>query len=261
MRAYLVTGHDAPPAIVDRPDPTPGPGEARVRILACGLNFADLLMVKGTYQDTPPLPFVPGLEVCGLVEALGSNTDGPAPGTRVAVFGGSGGLAEVGCFPADRCVTVPEAMPSEVAAGFLIAYGTSHVALTHKARLQSGERLVVLGAAGGVGLTAVELGARMGAEVVAVARGEAKLAVARKAGAAHAIDAEAPDLRDRLRALGGADVVFDAVGGDLFKDAFRAMRPDGRMVVVGFASGDVPQVKANHLLVKNVDLLGLYWGG
>ncbi|MEM7491686.1 MAG: NADPH:quinone oxidoreductase family protein, partial [Pseudomonadota bacterium] len=156
---------------------------------------------------------------------------------------------------------VPDAMPAEVAAGFVIAYGTSHVALTHKARLQPGERLVVLGAAGGVGLTAVELGARMGADVIAVARGEAKLAVAREAGATHAIDAEAPDLRDRLKALGGADVVYDAVGGDLFRAAFRAMRPDGRIIVVGFASGDVPKVAANHLLVKNVDLLGLYWGG
>ncbi|MEM8850901.1 MAG: NADPH:quinone oxidoreductase family protein [Pseudomonadota bacterium] len=261
MQAYLVTAHDRPPTLAARPDPVPGPGQVRLRILACGLNFADLLMIKGTYQDTPALPFVPGLEVCGIIDALGPDTSGPAPGTRVVVFGGSGGLAELGCFPADRCVPVPEAMPSDVAAGFLIAYGTSHVALTHKARLQPGERLVVLGAAGGVGLTAVELGAQMGAEVVAVARGDAKLAVARAAGATHLIDAEAPDLRDRLKALGGADVVYDAVGGDLFKAAFRAMRPDGRIIVVGFASGEVPQVKTNHLLVKNVNLLGLYWGG
>ncbi|MEM7642468.1 MAG: NADPH:quinone oxidoreductase family protein, partial [Pseudomonadota bacterium] len=261
MQAYLVTSHETPPSLAKRPNPVPVAGQVRLRILACGLNFADLLMVKGTYQDTPGLPFVPGLEVCGIVDALGPETESPAPGTRVAVFGGSGGLAEFGCFPADRCVAVPDAMPSNVAAGFLIAYGTSHVALTYKARLQPGERLVVLGAAGGVGLTAVELGAQMGAEVVAVARGDAKLDVARAAGATHLIDAEAPDLRDRLKALGGADVVYDAVGGDLFKAAFRAMRPDGRIIVVGFASGDVPQIKANHLLVKNVNLLGLYWGG
>ncbi|MEM7491581.1 MAG: alcohol dehydrogenase catalytic domain-containing protein, partial [Pseudomonadota bacterium] len=152
MRALEVTSHDIAPALVDQPVPAPRAGEVRLRILACGLNFADLLMVKGTYQDTPPLPFVPGLEVCGIVDALGPDTDGPAIGTRVAVVGGSGGLAEMGCFPADRCVPVPDAMPAEVAAGFVIAYGTSHVALTHKARLQPGERLVVLGAAGGVGL-------------------------------------------------------------------------------------------------------------
>ncbi|MEM8824216.1 MAG: NADPH:quinone oxidoreductase family protein, partial [Pseudomonadota bacterium] len=261
MHAYVVTSHDTPPALSDLPVPDPGPGQVRLRILACGLNFADLLMVKGTYQDKPELPFVPGMEVCGIVDALGPETDGPEPGSRVAVFGGSGGLAELGCFPADRCVPVPEAMPSEVAAGFLIAYGTSHVALTHKARLAPGERLVVLGAAGGVGLTAVELGAHLGAEVVAVARGAAKLSVAQAAGATHLIDADAPDLRDQIKALGGADVVYDAVGGEAFKAAFRAMRPDGRILVVGFASGDVPQVKANHLLVKNVDLLGLYWGG
>lgn len=261
MRAFQVRSHDHPPTLIDLPEPDPGPGEARLRILATGLNFADLLMIDGSYQDTPDLPFVPGLEVCGIVEALGPGTVGPLPGTRVAVFGGSGGLAEVGCFPAACCVAVPDDMPAEIAAAFLVAYSTSHVALTHKARLLAGERLVVLGAAGGVGLTAVELGAMMGAEVVAVARGADKLSIARDAGATHLIDATAPDLRDRLLDLGGADVVYDAVGGDLFRAAFRATNPDGRILIIGFASGEVPQIRANHLLVKNVDVMGLYWGG
>ena len=244
-----------------RDSPEPGPGEVALRIGATGLNFADLLMVKGTYQATPPPPFIPGLEVCGTVTALGPDTDGPSPGTRVAVFGGQGGLAEYGVFPANRLVVVPDAMPSEIAAGFIVAWSTSHLALTHRARLRPGERLLVLGAAGGVGLTAVELGAKMGAEVVAVARGADKLAVARDHGAHHLIDADAPDLRDQLRNLGGVDVVYDAVGGGVAKAAFRAIRPSGRYLVIGFASGEIPEFPANHILVKNIDLIGFYWGG
>ncbi|MGB3406667.1 MAG: NADPH:quinone oxidoreductase family protein [Jannaschia sp.] len=261
MRGWVVTEAGKAPSLETIAAPDPGPGQVALKIEACGLNFADLLMIEGTYQDTPPLPFVPGMEVCGTVLAHGPGVTAPAIGTRVAVFGGSGGLAERGCFPADRCVVVPDGMPSDVAAGFIVAYSTSHVALAHRANLQAGERLVVLGAAGGVGLTAVELGTKMGAEVVAVARGAAKLGVARDHGATHLIDAEAPDLRDRIRALGGADVVYDAVGGPAFDAAFRATNPGGRILVIGFASGSVPQVKANHLLVKNIDLMGVYWGG
>lgn len=261
MRGYVVTGPENAALKRDLAVPAPDSGQVSLRIEATGLNFADLLMVKGTYQATPPVPFIPGLEVCGTVTALGPDTTGPAVGTRVAVFGGQGGLADHGVFPVDRLVPVPDAMPPDVAAGFIVAWSTSHLALTHRARLQPGERLVVLGAAGGVGLTAVELGARMGAEVVAVARGANKLAVAQEHGAHHLIDAEAPDLRDQLKALGGADVVYDAVGGPAAKAAFRATNPGGRYVVIGFASGEVPAFPANHLLVKNVDLIGFYWGG
>nr|WP_269902657.1 NADPH:quinone oxidoreductase family protein [Primorskyibacter flagellatus] len=258
---FSVTSHDLPPKLTTAPDCTPGRGEILVRNRACGLNFADLLMMRGKYQDTPALPFTLGMEVAGVVEALGPGTGGPPPGTRVAVFGGSGGLADLGTYPADRTVPLPDAVDDISAAALQIAYGTSHVALDHKARLQPGETLVVLGAAGGVGLTAVELGHLMGATVVAIARGTEKLEVARAAGADHLIDAEDPDIRGRIKALGGADVVYDAVGGDLFRAAFRAMKPEGRILVIGHASGDVPQVPANHLLVKNIDLLGFYWGG
>tara|TARA_R110002124_G_C8837543_1_gene505249 strand:+ start:122 stop:1081 length:960 start_codon:yes stop_codon:yes gene_type:complete len=261
MRGYVVTGPESAALQQDVAVPEPGPGEVALRIGATGLNFADLLMVKGTYQATPPPPFIPGLEVCGTVTALGPDTDGPSPGTRVAVFGGQGGLAEYGVFPANRLVVVPDAMPSEIAAGFIVAWSTSHLALTHRARLRAGERLLVLGAAGGVGLTAVELGAKMGAEVVAVARGADKLAVARDHGAHHLIDADAPDLRDQLRSLGGVDVVYDAVGGGAAQAAFRAIRPGGRYLVIGFASGEIPEFPANHILVKNIDLIGFYWGG
>lgn len=261
MRAFRVTKIGAAPKLDSIPDCVAGPGEILVRNHACGLNFADLLMIRGKYQDTPEPPFTLGMEVGGIVEACGPDTDGPAPGTRVAVFGGSGGLADLGAYPADRAVVLPDGVDFETAAALQIAYGTSHVALDHKARLQPGETLVVLGAAGGVGLTAVELGHLMGATVVAVARGQDKLSVAKAAGADHLLDAEDPELRDKIKALGGADVVYDAVGGAPFQAAFRAMKPEGRILVIGHASGDVPQIPANHLLVKNIDVLGFYWGG
>ena len=261
MRAYQITCHDTAPALAELPTPQPGPGEIRVRIHACGLNFADLLMQKGTYQDTPALPFVGGMEIAGVVDALGPDTDGPAPGTRVAVFAGHGGLAEYGCFDARRAVPLPDDMPFEDAAAFMVAYGTSHVALDYRARLQPGETLLVLGAAGGVGLTAVEIGKLMGANVIACARGEDKLAVAKAAGADHLLDATSADIRAEVKALGGADVVYDPVGGEQWKAAFRACNPEARLLPIGFASGEVPQVPANHLLVKNLTVMGLYWGG
>lgn len=261
MRAFTVESPGAIPALRDMPTPKPAAGELCVAIGACGLNFADLLMVKGQYQDTPEAPFTLGMEVAGIVTDLGEGVTGPAIGTRVAVFGGQGGLAEIGCFPADRAVALPDSMSFEQAAAFQIAYGTSHVGLDHKARLQPGETLLVLGAAGGVGLTAVEIGKLMGARVIACARGADKLEVARQAGADHLIDARTQDIREECRALGGVDVVYDPVGGDQFTAAFRACRPEARILTIGFASGEVPQIKANHLLVKNIDVLGLYWGG
>ena len=261
MRAFVVEDHGSPPSVRDIAIPEPGPGQVRIRIAACGLNFGDLLMIKGSYQETPPVPFTLGMEIAGVVEALGPGVSEPAVGTRVAVFEGAGGLAEFGVFDAARCVTIPDDMPFDVAAGFIVAYGTSHLGLTDRAHLKAGERLLVLGAAGGVGLTAVELGAAMGAEVVAVARGAEKLEVARQAGAAHLLDSDSADIRAEVKALGGADVVYDAVGGDGFTAAMRATNPGGRILVIGFASGDVPQIPANHLLVKNIDAIGFYWGG
>jgi NADPH2:quinone reductase len=261
MRAVQVTRFGTEPVLREIDRPEPGPGEVLVEVAACGLNFADLLMQKGSYQDTPEPPFTLGMEMSGRVVGLGAGVTRPGLGARVAAFAGRGGLAEFAAVPAEVCVEIPKAMAMDVAAGFLVAYGTSHLALTRRARLRAGERLVVLGAAGGVGLTAVELGAALGAEVVAVARGAEKLAAARQAGAHHLIDAGAADLRAAIKDLGGADVVYDAVGGAAFTDALRATRPEGRILVIGFASGDVAQVPANHLLVKNVDVIGVYWGG
>ncbi|MDF0599876.1 NADPH:quinone oxidoreductase family protein [Psychromarinibacter sp. C21-152] len=261
MRAFRLGSYGESPAFATVPCPDPGPGEVRVRIAACGLNFADLLTIEGTYQERPELPLTLGKELAGTVEALGPGVAAPAPGTRVAVYTGQGGLAEAGCFEAARCVPLPDAMPFDVAAGFQIAYGTSHVALADRAGLRAGETLLVLGAAGGVGLTAVEIGKAMGARVIAVARGAERLAVARAAGADHLIDSETEDLREAVIALGRADVVYDPVGGDAFRAAFRAVNPGARMLLIGFASGDVPQIPANHLMVKNVSAIGLNWGG
>lgn len=261
MRAYRIAAAGEAPRLIDIDTPEPGPGQIRLRIRACGLNFADLLMQSGTYQDTPDAPFTLGMEVAGEVEACGEGVSTLKPGDRVAVFGGQGGLAEAGVFDAARAVPIPDAMPFEHAAAFVITYGTSHVALAHRARLREGETLLVLGAAGGVGLTAVEIGKLMGARVIACARGEAKLEVARQAGADETVDAEHPDLRAAFKELGGADVVYDPVGGAAFKAAFRSCRPEGRLLSIGFASGEIPTIPANHLLVKNLSVLGFYWGG
>jgi NADPH2:quinone reductase len=217
-------------------------------------------MLNSTYQDTPDRPFTLGMEVSGVVTALGAQVSEFVVGDRVAVFCGHGGLAESGVFDANRAVKIPDQMSFEQAAAFQIAYGTSHVALDHCARLQPGETLLVTGAAGGAGLTAVEIGKQMGARVIAQARGADKLEVARDAGADHLIDAD-EDLRNVVKSLGGADVVYDVVGGELWKSAFRATNPGGRLLPIGFASGNIPQIPANHLLVKNLTVIGFYIGG
>ncbi|MCA3559021.1 MAG: NADPH:quinone oxidoreductase family protein, partial [Rhodobacter sp.] len=261
MRALQISTFGLPPDLRTVPVPDPGPGEVLLRTAACGLNFADLLMCEGRYQETPPLPFTLGMEVAGTVEACGPGVTGFAQGDRVAAVPGSGGLADLVAVPAARCVAIPPGMSFVQAASFQIAYGTSHLALDHRARLRPGETLLVLGAAGGVGLTAVEIGKHMGARVIACARGQNRLAVAQRAGADILIDSDAAGLRDRLRAEGGVDVVFDTVGGPAFLQALRATRPEGRLLCIGFAGGDVPQIPANLLLVKNLSVIGLYWGG
>jgi NADPH2:quinone reductase len=261
MRAIQVTKLGQSAYSEDAVRPEPAAGQVLIAIKACALNFADLLMVKGTYQEKPELPFSPGMEVAGDVVALGEGVSEPALGTRVAVFGGHGGLAEFGAFPAQLCVPLPDEMDFRTAAAFQVAYSTSHVALDYRAGLKAGETLLVLGAAGGVGLTAVELGKLMGANVIAAARGADKLAVAAQHGADHLIDTDKDNLRDIVKSLGGADVVYDPVGGALFTEALRSCKPEARVLTIGFASGDVPQIAANHLLVKNVSVLGFYWGG
>ncbi|MDF3415517.1 NADPH:quinone oxidoreductase family protein [Sulfitobacter sp. M57] len=260
MRAMQVIAYDQPLSMQDIQVPTPKAGEVLVKIDACGMNFADTLMIKGTYQEKPPLPFTAGMELAGTVTAVGAGVTTLAEGQRVAAYAGVGGLAEYAALPADICVPIPDTMSSADAAAFLIAYGTSHVALGYRAGLQPGERLLVLGASGGVGLTAIELGKLMGAEVIASARGAEKLEICRAAGADHLVDSETDDLRAIVKELGGADVVYDPVGGDQFKAALRACNPEARLLPLGFASGEVPQIPANILLVKNLTVMGVYWG-
>ncbi len=261
MKAFFLPSAGEKARIATLSPRSPGSNEVKITVRACALNFADLLMAEGKYQDMPPLPAVLGMEFAGTIDAVGDGVDPARIGQRVSVFSGSGGLAESATVPADSAMPIPDDMPFEDAAAFQIAYGTSHLALTRRARLRESETLLVTGAGGGVGLTAVEVGAKLGARVIAAARGSDKLAAAKALGAAHLIDTETDDLRDTVKALGGADVVYDAVGGDQFTAAMRATNPGGRILAIGFASGTVPQIPANHLLVKNIDVIGFYWGG
>lgn len=240
--------------------PEPKAGEVRVRVHTCGINFGDTLIVQGKYQEKFDLPFSPGMEICATVDALGEGVTWPPVGQRIASYSGVGGLGEYSCIRADSCVAIPDGMSDVDVAAFLVAYGTSHVALDYKAGLKAGETLLVLGASGGIGMTAVELGKMMGATVIACARGADKLAIAKAAGADHLIDSATQDIREIVKSLGGADVVYDPIGGDQFKAALRACNPEARIIPLGFASGDVPQIPANILLVKNITIIGFYWG-
>ena len=250
---------------VDEVEPPPlQPHQARIRVRAAGVNFADSLMVAGTYQVKPPFPFTPGLEAAGEVVETGAEVAQLHPGQRVlAVLRRGGGYAEEITVDAAAVVPIPNGMDFVTAAAFPVAYGTSHFALTHRGHLEPGETLLVLGAAGGVGLTAVEIGKQMGARVIAAAGGPEKLAVARAHGADAMIDYRSESIRDRVRELTGglgADVVFDPVGGDAFDQALRAVNWEARMLVIGFAAGRIQSVPANLILVKNISVVGVVWG-
>ena len=261
MQAWRIAAPGASAQFETLERPVPAAGEVLIEVAATGLNFADLLMMKGTYQDTPDFPLTPGLEVSGRVMNLAADVEGLHPGQRVLAYTGKDGLGTHLVTEARRCLALPDGMDDVTAAGFQIAYGTSHLALTRRARLQPGERLLVLGAAGGVGLTAVEIGKALGARVCAVARGPEKTAIARRAGADETIDSgETDDLLARFRAAGPFDVVYDAVGGAAGEAAMRAVAPEARVLLIGFASGDVTRLRANHLLVKNTDVIGVNWG-
>jgi NADPH2:quinone reductase len=227
------------------------------------VNFADILMVAGRYQEKPAFPFVPGFEVAGTVRDVAAGVKGVQAGDRVIGLCDSGGYAEEVVCAAHEVFVMPEGMDFAAAAGFPIAYGTSEIALRRRGDLHPGETLLVLGAGGGVGLAAVEVGKALGARVIAAARGADKLALARAHGADAAIDYATEDLRDRVKELtggAGADVVLDPVGGDAFDAALRATAWEGRVLVVGFAAGRIPQVPANLLLVKNIAATGVFWG-
>ena len=240
------------------------PNEVRIRVRACGVNFADTLMIAGKYQVKPEFPFTPGLEAAGEVVEIGTGVNHLAIGQRaLAVLRFGGGYAEEIAINADAVVPIPDSMDFVTAAAFPVAYGTSHFALTHRGHLKAGETLLVLGAAGGVGLTAVEIGKQLGARVIAAAGSPEKLAVAREHGADELIDYQRESIRDRVRDLTGglgADVVYDPVGGDAFDQALRAVNWEARMLVIGFAAGRIQSVPANLILVKNISVIGVVWG-
>lgn len=265
MRAVLCRAFGPPASLTveDIEPPALSPGTLRLRVTAAGVNFADTLMVKGEYQAKPPFPFSPGLEAAGIVAELAADVSGLRVGQRAIAVLDHGGFAEQVVCPASAIYPIPDSMDLVTAAGFPIAYGTAHIGLVHRAGLRADETLLVLGAAGGVGLTAVEVGKAIGARVIAAARGADKLALARAHGADTTIDYAAEPLRDRVLALTdgrGADVVFDPVGGDQFDAALRATAWEGRLLIVGFAAGRIPQIPANLLLVKNISAVGLFWG-
>jgi NADPH2:quinone reductase len=253
--------------LVDLPDlPSPKAGEIKIKVASAGLNFADTLMIAGQYQQKPDLPFTPGLEIGGTVLEIGPGETRIKVGDKVMAAVDHGGFAEQAIARAADVVPIPTGMDPVVAGGFVIAYGTSYGALVWKARLQEGELLLVHGAAGGVGLTAVEIGKALGAKVIATAGGADKCAVAAEHGADWTIDYRSENVRDRVKAIAaglgrdGVDVVYDPVGGEIFDASLRCVAWGARLLVVGFAAGQIQKIPANILLVKNIDAQGFYWG-
>ena len=260
IRIAEITAFGEAPSLRDAALAPVAGDEVLVRVRAAALNFADLLKARGTYQEAETPPFVPGLEGAGEVLSAPDGS-GLAPGDRVAIRH-PGTMAERIAVPVAACLPLPPRMSFEQAAGFQIAYGTSHLALDLRAGLKPGETLAVLGAAGGVGLTAVEIGRAMGARVIGVARGADRLQAVRQAGADEVIDSDdCPDLKAALRAAGGVDVVYDPIGDLPGAAAFGALRRGGRFLVIGFAGGQPANLPLNHALVKNIAIHGFYWAG
>jgi NADPH2:quinone reductase len=249
--------------IGELPTPKPGPKEVLIKVKACGVNFPDVLIVQGLYQFKPPFPFSPGGEISGVVEEVGSEVKGFQKGQEVVTMIGWGGMAEYVVAHKNVVFPKPPGMPHDIASAFLMVYGTSLHALKDRAELKSGETLLVLGASGGVGLAAVELGKIMGARVIAAASTAKKLAICKKYGADELINYATENLKDRIKELtdgNGVDVVYDPVGGDFSEQALRATAWKGRFLVVGFAAGEIPKIPLNLALLKGCQIVGVFWG-
>ncbi|MDB5027994.1 MAG: NADPH:quinone oxidoreductase, partial [Candidatus Eremiobacteraeota bacterium] len=263
MQAILCRAYGQPKDLVlaEAPDPQPGPGQVVIDVHAAGVNFPDVLLIQGLYQVKPPLPFSPGVEVAGIVSAVGEGVRDLRVGDRVAA-GVSGGFAERAVANAATTIVLPDGIDFVTAAGMVLTYGTAYHALVNRAALRGGEWLYVSGAGGGVGIASVDLAKTLYAHVVAGASSDAKRDAARRAGAEAVVDASAPDLVDAIKAAsgGGVDVAIDNVGGEQFDAVLRAARRDARLLVVGFAGGTIPQIPANRILLKELDVLGVYWG-
>ncbi|WP_152219331.1 NADPH:quinone oxidoreductase family protein [Pseudomonas sp. SCB32] len=265
MKAVLCKAFGPAETLVleDIDSPEPKKNEVLLQVHAAGVNFPDTLIIEGKYQFKPPFPFSPGGEAAGVVGAVGEKVSHVKPGDRVMALTGWGSFAEEVAVPGYNVMPIPDGMDFASAAAFGMTYGTSMHALKQRASLQPGETLLVLGASGGVGLAAVEIGKAMGAKVIAAASSEAKLEVAKAAGADVLINYSEGSLKDKLKEITGGqgvDVIYDPVGGDLFEEAFRSIAWNGRMLVVGFASGTIPSLPANLTLLKGASLVGVFWG-
>ena len=265
MKAALCNALDGPASIViaDAAEPGAGAGQILVRVKAVGLNFADTLIVRGKYQLKPELPFSPGMEIAGIVEALGAGVSGPPPGTRVMAYTSYGGAREKVAVAAGMVLALPDGVADNIAAGLIVTYGTAMHGLRDRGRLVAGETIVVTGAAGGAGQAAIELSKLIGARVIAVASSPEKLSVAKTAGADDGILFPGSDLKDAVRALTdgeGAGVVYDCVGGEASEPLIRALAWKGRFLVVGFASGEIAQIPLNLLLLRGAEVAGVFWG-
>jgi len=266
MKAVLCRQYGPPGTLVfeEVPDPQPGPGQVLIDVRAAGVNFPDTLIIENKYQLKPALPFSPGAEVAGTVAAVGEGVQGLRPGDRVVAIPGYGGYAEKVLAPQADVFPLPEGIGFEDAAAFLIAYGTTHYALQERAAIRPGETLLVLGAAGGTGLSAVELGKLLGARVIAAASSDEKLALCREYGADEVINYSHEDLRQRLKELTGGrgvDVIYDPVGGPYSEPALRSMAWNGRFLVIGFTAGEIPKIALNLTLLKGCAIVGVWWGG
>jgi NADPH2:quinone reductase len=265
MRAMTATEWCEPRdlRLMELPDPEPKPDQVAIDVRAIGCNFFDILIVQGKYQVRPPLPFAPGGEVAGTVRAVGSEVRHLKPGDRVFAMLGWGGYANVAVAPANSVVKMPRSMSFEHGAAFGVVYQTSYFALVHRAALRAGETLLVHAAAGGVGLAAVQIGKALGARVLATAGSAEKVAVALQQGAEHAFDYSTPSWVEGVKAATaglGADVIYDPVGGDIFDLSTKVIAFGGRLLVIGFASGKIPSIQANRILLKNISIVGLHWG-
>ena len=249
--------------VSELPPPQCAPGELLVEVKAAGLNFADTLMVRGRYQVKPELPFVPGYELAGVVREVGEGVRDFAVGDRVCGFAGRGAFAELSALPAQYAYRLPDFIPFDEAAALPVVYPTSYLALVDRARLQPGETLLVHAAAGGVGLAAVQIGVALGARVIATAGGADKLEIALQGGAEVGVDYRTQDFREAVLEETdgrGADVIYDSVGGDTFDQSLKCIAWGGRLLVIGFAGGRIPEVKVNRILLKNIAIVGLHWG-
>lgn len=265
MKAVLCKQHGLPETLVveEVPDLVPGPRQVVISVSACGVNFPDTLIIQNLYQFKPALPFSPGGELSGVVKSVGEGVKHLQPGQPVLAFTGWGGYAEEVCADAKSVIPLPPGLDMKVAAAFMMTYGTSYHALKDRAQLQAGETLLVLGAAGGVGLAAIELGKKMGARVIAAASTADKLDVCKQHGADDVINYETEDLRERVKVLTdgkGADVIYDPVGGKYAEPALRSIAWKGRYLVVGFAAGDIPKIPLNLALLKGCAIMGVFWG-